>query len=65
LQPAALSHHLTALKLADLVRVERRGQHRLYSLNTTVFQDLIAELLSWAAPPGAGPPPGTDEGGAR
>src|SRR3954453_16847790 len=47
LRPAALSHHLTVLKLADLVRVERRGQHQVYSLNTTVFQDLVSELLTW------------------
>lgn len=43
----ALSHHLTVLKLADLVRVERRGQFQVYSLNTTVFQDLMAEVLDW------------------
>src|SRR5690348_10122550 len=43
----ALSHHLTVLKLADLVRVERRGQFQVYSLNTTVFQDLMTELLNW------------------
>jgi ArsR family transcriptional regulator len=43
----ALSHHLTVLKLADLVRVERRGQYQVYSLNTTVFQDLLTELMSW------------------
>lgn len=43
----ALSHHLTVLKLADLVRVERRGQFQIYSLNTTVFQDLMTELMSW------------------
>jgi ArsR family transcriptional regulator len=43
----ALSHHLTVLKLADLVRVERRGQFQVYSLNTTVFQDLLTELLEW------------------
>jgi ArsR family transcriptional regulator, arsenate/arsenite/antimonite-responsive transcriptional repressor len=47
LRPAALTHHLTVLKLADLVRVERRRQYQVYSLNTTVFQDLIAELLGW------------------
>lgn len=51
LQPAALTHHLTVLKLADLVRVERRGQYQVYSLNTTVFQDLVAELLGWLAEP--------------
>lgn len=43
----ALSHHLTVLKLADLVRVERRGQFQVYTLNTTVLQDLMTELLGW------------------
>ncbi|HTK10061.1 MAG TPA: metalloregulator ArsR/SmtB family transcription factor, partial [Ktedonobacteraceae bacterium] len=43
----ALSHHLTVLKLADLVRVERRGQFQIYSLNTTVFQDLMTEIMDW------------------
>jgi ArsR family transcriptional regulator, arsenate/arsenite/antimonite-responsive transcriptional repressor len=50
LSPTALAHHLTALKLADLVRVERRGQFQVYSLNTTVFQDLLTELMSWIEP---------------
>ncbi len=43
----ALSHHLTVLKLADLVRVERRGQFQVYTLNTTVLQDVTTELLDW------------------
>jgi ArsR family transcriptional regulator, arsenate/arsenite/antimonite-responsive transcriptional repressor len=43
----ALSHHLTVLKLADLVRVERRGQFQVYTLNTTVLQDVMTELLDW------------------
>src|SRR5947209_15318070 len=51
LRPTALTHHLTVLKLADLVRVERRGQFQVYSLNTTVFQDLVSELLSWLTEP--------------
>jgi ArsR family transcriptional regulator len=51
LRPAALTHHLTVLKLADLVRVERRGQYQVYSLNTTVFQDLVTEMLGWMTDP--------------
>jgi hypothetical protein len=35
------------LKLADLVRVERRGQFQVYSLDTTVFQDLLTEIMGW------------------
>src|SRR5689334_21713994 len=49
----ALSHHLMVLKLADLVRVERRGQFQVYTLNTTVLQDLMAELLDWFGAPEA------------
>jgi len=41
----SLSHHFNVLKAADLVRCERRGQQIVYSLNTTVFEDLAANLL--------------------
>ncbi|HEY5654810.1 MAG TPA: autorepressor SdpR family transcription factor [Woeseiaceae bacterium] len=42
---ASLSHHFSILKNADLVRAERRGQHIVYSLNTTVFQEVTQMLM--------------------
>ncbi len=41
----SLSHHFNILKAAELVRCERRGQQQVYSLNTTVFEDVAALLL--------------------
>jgi DNA-binding transcriptional ArsR family regulator len=41
----SLSHHFNVLKAADLVRCERRGQQMVYSLNTTVFEDVAGLLL--------------------
>lgn len=42
-QPS-VSHHLSLLKQAGLVECERRGQYIVYSLNSTVFQDLFTWL---------------------
>lgn len=42
---ASLSHHFNALKAADLVRTERRGQHIVYSLNATVVDEATAMLF--------------------
>lgn len=39
----SVSHHLNILKQAKLVLDERKGQYIYYSLNTTVFQ----EVLGW------------------
>ncbi len=39
----SISHHLSVLKHANLVIGEKRGQNIVYSLNTTVFQ----EVLEW------------------
>jgi ArsR family transcriptional regulator len=41
----SISHHLNALKTANLVLVERNGQQLIYSLNTSVVQEFIQELL--------------------
>ena len=42
-----LSHHLETLKAAGLVTDERHGQNIVYSLNTTVMQDLIGWFLGF------------------
>lgn len=39
----SISHHLNILKNAYLVLDERKGQFIYYSLNTTVFQ----EIMGW------------------
>jgi DNA-binding transcriptional ArsR family regulator len=42
---ASISHHLNVLKEARLVRAERSGRTIVYSLNSTVFQECMGELL--------------------
>lgn len=37
----SISHHLNVLKGAGLVLDERKGQNIIYSLNLTVFQELV------------------------
>lgn len=39
----SISHHLNTLKAAGLVDAEHEGQSIVYSLNTSVLQD----LMSW------------------
>ncbi len=41
----SISHHLNALKSADLVQSEKKGQNVIYSLNTTVFQESVQWLM--------------------
>jgi DNA-binding transcriptional ArsR family regulator len=42
---ASVSHHLATLREAELVSVERRGKSLVYSLNTTVLQDVVQGML--------------------
>lgn len=44
----SISHHLSILKQAGLVSDHRQGQNVYYSLETTVFQEAIAWLISYA-----------------
>lgn len=40
-----ISRHLSVLKNADLISVERQGQYLIYHLNTTVMQSWLQWLL--------------------
>lgn len=42
----SISHHLSLLKQAGLVLDERKGQTIVYSLNTTVFQDVLGWVMN-------------------
>lgn len=42
---ASLSYHFSILKEAELVRCERRAQEQVYSLNTSVFEDVATTVL--------------------
>ncbi|MFO0957214.1 MAG: autorepressor SdpR family transcription factor [Isosphaeraceae bacterium] len=50
-----VSHHFAVLKEADLIRSRRQGQQVIYSLNTTVVQDLLAHLWDLFGSRGGGP----------
>jgi ArsR family transcriptional regulator len=41
----SMSHHFNILKQAELIYARREGQSIYYSLNTTVFQDLVGVVL--------------------
>jgi len=41
----SMSHHFSVLKAADLIAGRREGQQIVYTLNTTVVQDLMAIFM--------------------
>ena len=45
-----ISRYLSVLKDANLILAERNGQHVVYELNTTVFQDVVEHLIKWLRP---------------
>jgi ArsR family transcriptional regulator len=40
----SMSHHFTVLKEAELIRSRRDGQQIIYSLKTTVLEDVLTRL---------------------
>lgn len=44
---ATISHHLDLLKQADLVTAKKQGQFVVYSLNTTVIDDLLTWFFNF------------------
>lgn len=49
---ATISRHLSVLKDAGLILAERNGQHVVYEMNTTVFQEVVESLIKWLRPRG-------------
>jgi len=45
-----VSRHLAVLREAQLILSERRGQQIIYELNTTVFDDLVQQIMEWVTP---------------
>ncbi len=47
----SMSHHFNVLRSADLITQRREGQQLFYTLNTTVFQEVIAALMDMVDDP--------------
>lgn len=50
----AISHHLGLLKQGKLVWDERQGQHVIYSINTTVLQEVMKWFMQFNNSKGKG-----------
>ncbi len=44
---STISHHLSILKQADLINDRRKGQNIIYSLNTSVFEDILEWIVEF------------------
>lgn len=44
---ASVSHHLKVLSEAGLVQSERDGRNIVYSLDSTVFQEFLEEMMDF------------------
>jgi ArsR family transcriptional regulator, arsenate/arsenite/antimonite-responsive transcriptional repressor len=42
----SISHHLDILRQADLISSEKKGQFVIYSINTTVMEDVMQWILT-------------------
>ena len=43
----SISHHLDILKQADLIASEKKGQFVIYSINTTIMDDVLQWILTF------------------
>ncbi|HYF03143.1 MAG TPA: autorepressor SdpR family transcription factor [Patescibacteria group bacterium] len=43
----SISHHLDILKRAELISSEKQGQFVIYSINTTIMEDLLQWILTF------------------
>ena len=43
---ASVSHHLSVLKEAGLVQAQREGRTIVYSLDSTVFQEFLSQMMT-------------------
>ncbi|MBP3647052.1 MAG: winged helix-turn-helix transcriptional regulator [Clostridia bacterium] len=44
----SISHHLSILKQAELVRAQKHGQNIVYTLNISVFEEILQLVSSLA-----------------
>lgn len=44
LSPATISHHLSILKNADLIRQTKEKNYIYYELNTSVFEEILSYI---------------------